>query len=52
MTVEIKELVIKASITGKSGTAAHGTEQSPDTDRIVSECVAQVLKILERNKER
>ncbi len=55
MPVEIKELIIRATITGDSeeGRPEPGdTVGSPDREEIISACVDQVLKIIERSKER
>jgi len=56
MAVEIKELVIRAVLTeddrpnGESGNKAAISPE--ETDRIVTQCVQQVLKILTRKKAR
>ncbi|NEO17459.1 MULTISPECIES: DUF5908 family protein [unclassified Moorena] len=65
MPVEIKELIIRANIVDNSdnGNSEHGNSEdntlAPQTgenyeqkDEIIAACVAQVLKILERKKER
>jgi hypothetical protein len=53
MTVEIKELVIKATVTDKmkTGNENQATDRD-DTGKMVDLCVAEVLKILKREKER
>lgn len=54
MTIEIKELVIKANV----GNAAdeqksETTDGSPvDQEKIIQTCVEQVMEILRREKER
>lgn len=53
MTVEIKELVIKATVTGQAQTGSEVPAKDGIGDQeIVNQCVAQVLKILQREKER
>jgi hypothetical protein len=55
MPIEIRELIIRATISGAEGTGEETSEgEVVDTDEngIVAECVEQVLKILERQKER
>jgi len=59
MPVEIRKLVIKAIIdqtdpntrppSSLNGGVAH---ESPDPDKLVEDCVKQVLKILKREKQR
>jgi hypothetical protein len=54
MTVEIRELVIKTTVTDKTSTG--GTE-GPTSEKAVAQglverCVAEVLQILKREKER
>jgi hypothetical protein len=52
MAIEIKELIIKASVvSGDSNVAQQGRSQSGQYD-IVRKCVDQVMKILERKQER
>lgn len=54
MPIEVKELVIRAIISdekAEEGTDSENTFE-PATKPIVSACVEQVLKILERDKER
>jgi len=55
MAVEIRELVIKAIIT--KGTKAKKkdasqTSGSIDNERIIQECVSQVMKIIKQNQYR
>ncbi len=52
MPIEIKELIIKASVTAGAGDASEKGEESFDKGEIVRDCVEQVLRILEREKER
>lgn len=51
MAVEIKELIIKAVVADGESPSAAGSDDS-DRDRIVQECVDQVLKILKRTSNR
>ena len=51
MAVEIKELIVRASVTNNT-TAEQENDDSPDRQEIVRACVEQVLKILKREKER
>lgn len=57
MPIEIKELVIRVTATSEK----HSEDSKPspiefqdetDTNRIVQECVQQVLRILKKSKER
>lgn len=55
MPLEVKELIIRASVTDKLS-AEKDKNSLPDTpvdvNAIVAECVEQVLEILEQKKER
>jgi hypothetical protein len=53
MAVEIKELVIKATVAAQAQTG-NGTpaQAGIDGQEIANQCVAEVLKILQREKER
>lgn len=54
MTIEIKELIIKANV-GKPSNDEHKSEsenQSLDQQKIIRTCVEQVMEILKREKER
>ncbi len=52
MPIKIKELIIRATI-GQGGEEGAGAgASSTDREEIVSECVDQVLKVLESSKER
>ncbi len=55
MPVEIRELIIRAVVADDpDGETAVSRAASPEPDReaLVQECVRQVLKILERERER
>jgi hypothetical protein len=55
MPVEIRELVIRAITTSESGSSDQPPEceMTPEEiDAIIQECVRQVLKILQKKKER
>jgi hypothetical protein len=62
MPIEIKELVIRAVVAQEAdplqdaGSSVSAAAASPGTDAatedIIQECVRQVLRILEKNKER
>ena len=51
MPIEIKELHIKINVNEGSKSSAPSAPKSKDQDA-VAECVEQVMKIIERNKER
>lgn len=57
MTIEIRELIIKATITEGHDITSEVTSSSTGGDdlnekRIVATCVDQVLKVLTRSRER
>lgn len=53
MAVEIKELVIKATVTSQMTAGNPVTDKDGTRDQeIVNQCVSEVLKILQREKER
>ncbi len=55
MPIEIRELIIRATITGGEGVGRERSQTGYDDTgekEIIAECVEQVLKILERQKER
>ena len=54
MPVEIRELIIRTTIVNNASSTdnASSTLPSGGDDAIISACVAQVLKILERKRER
>ena len=54
MPIEIRELIIKTEVEGHEGHANTSTSQKKDNDKdkIVAECVEQVLDILKQKNER
>ena len=55
MPIEIRELVIKTSVSGgsqSSGTSASSPSSASDSAAIVAECVDQVLAVLRDKVER
>ena len=55
MTVEIRELVIRAAITdprNQNRRAKDGKEPVTDKEAVIAECVRQVLRILKHKGER
>lgn len=55
MPVEIRELVIKATITdsiGKSGTDQGAAGGAADREEIIADCVEQVMALLREERER
>ncbi len=52
MTIEIKELVIKASVNRGTASDSQSGQAADRKDEIISDCVEQVLKIIQREKER
>lgn len=55
MPVEIRELIIRATITERpdiSESESTSASDSVNEKRIISSCVEQVLKVLDRLKER
>ena len=52
MPIEIKELHIKINVNEGSKPTASATAQKSKDEDAVAECVAQVMKIIERKKER
>ncbi len=55
MPVEIRELIIRAVVADdrdKENDAPDPALTGPDREALVQECVRQVLKILERSRER
>jgi 3-oxoacyl-ACP reductase-like protein len=62
MPIEIRELVIRATVSEPGARQGHGDEgesasasagaAAVDTDALVQECVRQVLEILARDSER
>jgi hypothetical protein len=49
MAVEIKELIIKAVVSGENAAASGGDD---DKAQLVQQCVDQVLKILKKTTNR
>ncbi len=52
MTIEIKELIIKATVSSEVDREKQPGKDSVDKDKIVRSCVEQVLAILKRERER
>lgn len=52
MPVEIRELQITTEVTGPGDTEKSKIPVTTDVDKIIAECVEQVLKILEQKNER
>ena len=55
MPVEIKELIIRATTTETQENVSAGVKYPQvieDKETIVAECIKQVLKILQKSKER
>jgi hypothetical protein len=53
MPVEIRELVIRATVSAPRAAGAAGTDtHEQEREEIVTMCVEQVLEILRREKER
>lgn len=54
MPVEVRELIIRARVVNDGGSDTHsfGSATAQSQSELVAACVEQVLKILERRKER
>lgn len=52
MAVEIRELIVKAVITKGAKNASNSDGQQFNQDKVVQECVDQVLKIIRRTNKR
>lgn len=52
MAVEIRELIVKAVITKGAKNASNQDGQQINQDKVVQECVDQVLKIIRRTNKR
>ncbi|RLJ79426.1 DUF5908 family protein [Pedobacter alluvionis] len=52
MAVEIRELVIKATVVNTDANTAEGGSNAIDKAQIIQECVKEVLKIIAKNKNR
>jgi hypothetical protein len=51
MPIEIKELNIKINVNEEGKPAQTGTSKSAEKD-ILGDCIEQVMKVIERKKER
>ena len=52
MPVEIRELIIRATVVNKAGSGTEGAGGGAGDAATIAACVEQVLKILERRRER
>ena len=52
MPIEIKELHIKINVEYKPQSADPVQNKKSEKDRIIAECVEQVMEILSKNQER
>jgi len=53
MPIEIKELIIKAEISDQQGSESSSARPGKkEKQKLIQECVEQVLEILNREKER
>ncbi len=55
MPVEIRELVIRAEVNprqGEAGEAAGGAGGATDRERLVRDCVEQVMELMRQKEER
>lgn len=52
MPIEIRELVIRATVESGETPAAEVSPAMPRRDELVAECVEQVLDVLRKQKER
>ena len=55
MPIEIRELLIRADVSGSSGSDArtgNGRDGSADREEIIEESVRRVLEILQKREER
>jgi hypothetical protein len=52
MPIEIKELHIKINVDDKQQNGDSGKIKQKDRDRLVAECVEQVMEILSKKEER
>lgn len=52
MPIEIKELHIKINVDDKQQSGTSGQMKQKDKDRLVAECVEQVMEILSKKEER
>ncbi len=52
MPIEIKELIIRATVTDQAKKTGSKKKPAEDSSLLVEECVAQVLEILRKERER
>ncbi len=53
MAIEIKELVIRATVqSDEKGGQQQNKKNDDEKEEIISECVEQVLRVLERSRDR
>jgi len=52
MAVEIKEIVIKGVLPNGSDSQAGGGGNSANQEALIQECVAQVLKVIQKQNRR
>ncbi|MBK9983953.1 MAG: hypothetical protein IPP15_16565 [Saprospiraceae bacterium] len=53
MPIEVREIVIKATVAGASGEGTTSSSQrGPSADDLIKTCVEKVLEILKEKKER
>ncbi|MEM7105410.1 MAG: DUF5908 family protein [Bacteroidota bacterium] len=52
MPIQIRELVIKTTVSDKKSAEAASAKVKVDKDAIIAECVDQVMDLLERQKDR
>ncbi|MEM8639439.1 MAG: DUF5908 family protein [Cyanobacteria bacterium P01_G01_bin.54] len=52
MSVEIRELVLRATIINATGSNQTGADTSSSQEEIIAACTEQVLQILRRERER
>lgn len=52
MVIEIKELIIRAIVTDEKDSCSNNVLPEVKEEDIISTCVEQVLKIIDRSKER
>lgn len=52
MPIEIRELIIKATVAGEGGGASGAGGSEEDKQALIQECVDQVMEILKEKDER
>ena len=53
MSIEIRELVIRATVSDQSGSAGAGADaRGEEREALVADCIEQVMEILREEKER